>query len=153
MSYWTRWGLGKADPRQFTNGPGAEQSRQQEEFVNSLQDDPNKPGYKASPIPVYQGSIGAVDRTKYSVQNVNVHDLKTRQPYINADKVRRFDRTKLPPGDQAHPLVIKTRDNQLVVDNGNHRVAHMHAIGMKTTKARVIHEIHGYGDQGEGSLP
>jgi hypothetical protein len=150
MSYWFRR-ISKTQYPGDTNA--ARQSRQSAEFVNGLADDPNKPGYKASPIPTYGGTIGPIDRTQYSVQNVNTADLKTRQPYINADKVKNFDRSKLPKDDTAHPLVIKTRDNQLVVDNGNHRVAHMHSIGMKTTPARIVHEIHGHGGQGTRSIP
>lgn len=157
MSFWTRWrDVAKTQRHpsgRFTDDAGARASRQAQEFVTGLPDDPNKPGYKASPIPIYGGTIGPVDRTKYSVQNVNTADLKTRQPHIDADRVRNFDRTKLPKDDTAHPLVIVTRDNQLVVDNGNHRVAHMLATGIKQTQARVIHEIHGYGDQGPGSTP
>lgn len=151
MSYWSR--LAKMAASKYTDSPDARQSRQAEEFVNDLADDPNKPGYKVSPIPVYGGTVGPVDRSKYTVQHLNVGDLKTRQPHIEAERVKRFDRSKLPADDTAHPLVINTRDNQLVVDNGNHRVAHMIATGVKTTKARVIHEIHGYGGQGPGSVP
>ena len=148
MSFWTRMRVVKAPVGTYTNNSDANQSRQQEEFVSSLQDDPNKPGYKASPIPLYAGTIGPVDRSKYQMEHVRVADLKTRQPFINAEKVRRFDQTKLPQDDTKHPLIIRTRDNQLVVDNGNHRVAAMHANRTKYTSARVIHEIHGYGDQG-----
>lgn len=152
MSFWTRWGhIRKLDASQYINSQAARDSRQAEEFVNDLPDDPNKPGYKASPIPVYAGTIGPVDRSQYSVKNVNVADLKTRQPFIHGDKVRHFDRSKLPEGDMAHPLVVHTRDNQMVVDNGNHRVSHMLATGIKQTPARVIQEIHGYGGQGAGS--
>lgn len=148
MSYWTRWRVAKGVP---SDDEGARQSRQQEEFVDSLPDDPNKAGYKASPIPIYGGTIGNVDRTSYKMQTADVASLKTRQPFINAQKVRSFDRSKLPKDDTAHPLVIRTRDNQLVVDNGNHRVSHMRAIGMKQTPVRVIEEIHGYGGQGAPS--
>lgn len=157
MSYWTRWArVEKGNPNRhasgrFTDSDGARQSRQASEFVDSLADDPNKEGYKASPIPIYAGTIGPVDRSKYSMQSANVESLKTRQPFINAKKVRQFDRSKLPKDDTQHPLVIKTRDNQLVVDNGNHRVSHMMAIGMKQTPVRVIHEIDGYAGKGNAS--
>lgn len=154
MSFWSRWPLRKTvDGSQYTDTDGARQSRQAAEFVDGLPDDPNKPGYKASPIPTYAGTIGPVDRTRYTVKNVRTADLKTRQPFINADKVKNFDRSKLPNDSTRHPLVTVTRDGCLVVDNGNHRVSHMLAIGMKETPARIIHEIHGYGGQGEGSIP
>lgn len=85
--------------------------------------------------------------------NVNTADLKTRQSFIDGNRVANFDPTKLPQDDTRHPLVVVTRDHQLVVDNGNHRVAHMLATGVKTTPARIVHEIHGHGEQGAGSVP
>lgn len=158
MSFWTRWPLAKGNANRhpsgrYTDSDGARQSRQAEEFVNDLPDDPNKPGYKQSPIPIYAGTIGPVDRTQYTMGKVNTADLKTRQPYVEAKRVKNFDKTKLPNDDTRHPLVVVTRDNQLVVDNGNHRVSHMLATGQKTTPARIVHEIHGYGQQGKGSTP
>lgn len=158
MSYWSRWPVRKGNPNRhasgrYTDEAGAAQSRQAQEFVNSLADDPNKPGYKQSPIPVYAGTIGAVDRTQYKMGQVNTADLKTRQPFIQAKKVAQFDTSKLPQDDSRHPLVVVTRDNHLVVDNGNHRVSHMLATGVKSTPARIVHEIHGHGGQGRGSVP
>lgn len=155
MSFWTRWAhvQKKISGSAYTDTQGARDSRQTEEFVNALSDDPNKPGYKANPLPTYAGTIGPVDRTNYTISHVRTADLKTRQPFIQADKVRHFDRSKLPHDDTKHPLVVVTRDNQLVVDNGNHRVAHMLATGIKHTPARIVQEIHGYGGQGKGSIP
>lgn len=161
MSFWSRMPhlVQKGNPNrhaslgQYTDTEGARQSRQVAEFMDGLPEDGNKPGYKHSPIPIYAGTIGPVDRSKYDVGTVNVADLKTRQPYVETSRVKNFDRSKLPKGDMAHPLVVVTRDNQLVVDNGNHRVAHMLASGVKSTPARIIHEIHGHGGQGPGSIP
>jgi hypothetical protein len=155
MSYWTRWPLRKDGPTQSpeTDSDGARQSRQLSEFTAQLPDDPNKPGYKKSPIPMYEGTVGPVDRTGYKMGTVNLADLKTRQPYVEGKRIQEFHERDLPSGDMKHPLVIITRDNQQVVDNGNHRVARMIGLGQKTTPARIVHEIHGYGGQGPGSLP
>lgn len=158
MTYWTRWGHVQKGPTATnatgsTNSESARQSRQLEEFCDSLPDDPNKPGYKRSPIPMYEGTVGPVDRSGYRMGQVNVADLKTRQPYVEGKRVHSFQESDLPKGDMKHPLVVVTRDNQLVVDNGNHRVARMIGLGQKTTPARIVHEIHGYGEQGPGSVP
>lgn len=142
MSYWTR--LHKLD------NAATIKSRQIAEFCRNVPDDPNKPGYKASPIPTYEGTVGQVDRSNYTMGHFNVGDLRTRQPFVETKRLTDFDESKLPEGDMKHPLVVMTRDNVPVVDNGNHRVARMIATGQKTTPARVIHEIHGYGGQGAG---
>lgn len=156
MTYWWRRELmQKNGPTTSpeTDSTAARQSRQLSEFVDGLTDDPNKPGYKHTPIPMYQGTLGPVDRTQYQIGEVNVADLKTRQPYVESKRIHSFDPSKLPQGEMAHPLIVVTRDNQLVVDNGNHRVARMIGLGVKKTKARIVHEIHGHGGQGPGSIP